>query len=124
MTRDEAIKGYVIPALKRTWTEKIVDKVLEVLDYEKSDIKKWLKNCAKENGVEIEKGKEIKQEKYTIGVSFEDNEETYNTVKNMMEACGGKIIEDTKIPMLRYEYSKHDFVDVSKKLFKIEFDKE
>ena len=124
MTRDEAIKGYVIPALKRTWTEKIVDKVLEVLDYEKSDIKKWLKNCAKENGVEIEKGKEIKQKKYTIGVSFEDNEEIYNTVKNMMEACGGKIIEDTKIPMLRYEYSKHDFVDVSKKLFKIEFDKE
>ena len=63
-----------------------------------------------------------KLRKYTIEVSFfEDNEETYNTIKNMIERCGGRIIEDTKIPILHYEDSKGGFVDVSKKLFKVEF---
>ena len=34
MTREEAIKEYVIPALKHTWNEKINKKVLEALEQE------------------------------------------------------------------------------------------
>lgn len=34
MTREEAIKEYVIPALKHTWNEKINKGVLEVLEQE------------------------------------------------------------------------------------------
>lgn len=34
MTREEAIKEYVIPALKHTWNEKVNKKVLEAIEQE------------------------------------------------------------------------------------------
>ena len=92
MTREEAIKEYVIPALRHIWNEKINKKVLEVLEQE-SRKGHW------------EHGKELSKEyrgRILVDVNYADwhcsncNYAIKGTVKpkwNYCPNCGKKMVE-------------------------------